>query len=94
MTLAAILPSLLGGALNGAATAMLLLLDGRVAGISGILGGSLDARDGGWAWRAPFVAGLLVTGAVAHAIAPNALGACAPPGRGARPRLGSRHLSV
>ena len=79
MTLAAVLPSLFGGALIGAATAILLLFDGRVAGISGILGGLLDTRDGGWAWRAPFVAGLLATGAVVHAIAPNALGAIASP---------------
>ncbi len=59
----AFLASLGGGALIGASAALLLLANGRIAGISGILGGLLDgllgpaARD--WAWRAAFLAGLL-----------------------------------
>lgn len=53
------LPSLAGGALIGASAALLLLANGRIAGISGILGGLLgpEARDR--AWRAAFLAGLL-----------------------------------
>ncbi len=51
--------SLAGGLLIGLATALLLLFDGRVAGISGILGGLLRPSRGEVAWRAAFVAGLV-----------------------------------
>jgi len=50
--------SLGGGILIGVAAAMLLLLNGRVAGISGILGGLLAPRRGQTGWRVAFVAGL------------------------------------
>jgi len=50
---------LAGGAMIGAAAALLLLIDGRIAGISGILGGLLDRRAGDVAWRAAFVVGLV-----------------------------------
>ena len=52
--------SLFGGALIGLAAAMLVLLSGRIAGISGILGGLIALRRGDIAWRLAFVAGLLV----------------------------------
>jgi len=52
--------SLAGGLLIGIAAAMLLLLNGRVAGISGILGGLLSPRRGETAWRVAFLAGLFV----------------------------------
>lgn len=48
-----------GGLLIGVATAMLLALNGRVAGVSGILGGVLRPQRGDTAWRVAFVAGLL-----------------------------------
>lgn len=51
--------SLAGGVLIGAAAAMFLLLNGRIAGISGILGGLLRPARGDVAWRAAFLAGLL-----------------------------------
>ena len=51
--------ALFGGALIGLATALLLLLNGRVAGISGIVGGLLRPRPGEVAWRVAFVAGLM-----------------------------------
>lgn len=51
--------SLFGGALIGVAAAMLVLLSGRIAGISGILGGLIALRRGDIAWRLAFVAGLL-----------------------------------
>ena len=51
--------SLAGGILIGLAAAMLVLLNGRIAGISGIVGGLLAARRGETAWRLAFVAGLL-----------------------------------
>jgi uncharacterized membrane protein YedE/YeeE len=52
--------SLAGGVLIGVAAALFVLLNGRVLGISGIVGGLLRPRDGDAAWRAAFVAGLLV----------------------------------
>ena len=54
-------PALIGGALIGAAAALLVLFNGRVAGISGIVGGLLGGpfTRGEWAWRAAFVVGLI-----------------------------------
>ena len=48
-----------GGVLIGCAVAMLLLLSGRVAGVSGIVGGLLRPQRGDLAWRIAFVAGLI-----------------------------------
>jgi uncharacterized membrane protein YedE/YeeE len=48
-----------GGVLIGAAAAMLVLLNGRVAGISGIVGGLLRPSRGEAPWRLAFLAGLL-----------------------------------
>jgi uncharacterized membrane protein YedE/YeeE len=56
--------SLAGGLLIGTAAAMLLLLSGRVAGISGIVGGLLGPWRGDAGWRIAFVAGLLVAPAL------------------------------
>jgi uncharacterized membrane protein YedE/YeeE len=50
--------ALLGGVLIGLASAMLILLNGRIAGISGILGGLLRPRSGDIGWRAAFILGL------------------------------------
>jgi uncharacterized membrane protein YedE/YeeE len=52
--------SLAGGILIGLATALLLLANGRVAGISGILGGLLRPASGDIAWRLCFVLGLFL----------------------------------
>lgn len=51
--------SLAGGALIGLAAALLVLLQGRIAGISGVLGGLLGAASGDRGWRAAFLLGLL-----------------------------------
>ena len=51
--------ALAGGVLIGVAVAMFVLLNGRVAGISGVLGGLLVPKQGDVAWRAAFVAGLV-----------------------------------
>jgi uncharacterized protein len=51
--------SLAGGLLIGVATAMFLLFNGRIAGISGILGGLLRPITGDIGWRVVFVLGLL-----------------------------------
>lgn len=49
-----------GGVLIGLAAAGLLLFNGRIAGISGIVGGLLRPQQGETAWRVAFVAGLLL----------------------------------
>ena len=51
--------ALIGGAVIGAAAAALVVLNGRIAGVSGILGGLLRPKRGDVAWRAAFVAGLV-----------------------------------
>jgi len=58
----------LGGALIGLAAVMLMLLTGRIAGISGILGGLLNPEAADKGWRLAFIGGLVlapVTGALA-----------------------------
>ncbi|WP_302410234.1 YeeE/YedE family protein [Comamonas kerstersii] len=56
--------SLAGGVLIGLAAALMVVLLGRIAGISGILGGLLQKATWGsvrqWGWRAAFVAGMLL----------------------------------
>jgi uncharacterized membrane protein YedE/YeeE len=49
---------LIGGALIGLASAFLMLSAGRLAGVSGILGGALNAGSDR-AWRLAFIAGLI-----------------------------------
>ena len=51
--------SLIGGILIGLASAMFILLDGRVLGISGIVGGMLGRRPGDVSWRLTFLLGLV-----------------------------------
>ena len=51
---------LIGGLLIGLATTLMLLLNGRIAGISGIVGGLLTRKGSEVGWRAMFVAGLLL----------------------------------
>ena len=53
------LPALAGGVLIGLAAALFVLLNGRIAGISGVLGGLLVPRRGDVAWRLAFVLGLV-----------------------------------
>jgi uncharacterized membrane protein YedE/YeeE len=50
--------ALAGGLLIGLAASAFVLLNGRIAGISGILGGLLRPLHGDIAWRAAFLAGL------------------------------------
>ena len=52
-------PALAGGVLIGVAAGMFVLLNGRIAGISGVLGGLLKPATGDVAWRVAFVAGLV-----------------------------------
>lgn len=54
------LSSLAGGVLIGVAAALLALCNGRIAGISGIVGGLLRPQRGDLGWRAAFVIGLIL----------------------------------
>ncbi|WP_182119539.1 YeeE/YedE family protein [Acidovorax sp. FHTAMBA] len=52
--------ALAGGVLLGLASALFVLLNGRILGISGIVGGLLRPRDGDIGWRVACVLGMLV----------------------------------
>lgn len=52
--------SLLGGMLIGLAAAMFVLLNGRIAGISGVLGGLLTPLRGDVLWRVAFIGGIVI----------------------------------
>ena len=52
--------ALAGGILLGLASALFVLLNGRILGISGIVGGLLRPRAGDMGWRLAFVLGMLV----------------------------------
>ena len=56
--------SLIGGILLGLAASLFILVNGRILGISGIVGGLLMPRGGDAAWRLAFVLGLVVAPAV------------------------------
>lgn len=74
------IPSLAGGLLIGAAAALLLLVNGRVAGISGIAGGALGAAHSDRLWRALFLAGLpLGTALVSIGFEGTGVPAASPP---------------
>jgi len=55
-----VLRSIAGGMLIGAGSATLLLLNGRIAGVSGILGNTIRKAAGEQGWRLAFLLGLLV----------------------------------
>jgi uncharacterized membrane protein YedE/YeeE len=62
--------SLLGGILIGTASALFVLANGRIAGISGILGGLLRPRAGDMIWRLAFLLGLIVAPLILFAFMP------------------------
>ena len=62
-----------GGMLIGLAASAMLLFEGRVAGISGIVGGLFTPRAGDIGWRVAFLFGLLAAGIVGSALFPAAV---------------------
>ena len=50
-----------GGLLIGCAAALFVLLNGRIAGVSGVLGGLLRPHPADVSWRIAFIAGLVMT---------------------------------
>ncbi len=73
-----ILFPLLGGALIGLSASLLLLANGRVAGISGVVGSLLAPVRGDIAWRALFLGGLLTGGLLLVWLRPVSFSAPAP----------------
>lgn len=64
--------ALIGGGLIGAAAAVLLWLNGRIAGISGIFNGVLSPQSGDTAWRALFLFGLIAGASLYASLNPAA----------------------
>ena len=64
--------ALAGGVLIGLSATLLLWLNGRVAGVSGILGGVLFPRWGDVSWRVAFLVGLIAAGGLYMALVPGA----------------------
>jgi uncharacterized protein len=66
------LSAAIGGALIGLSSVLLMLLTGRIAGISGIFGGLLNRGSNDKGWRIAFIAGLilapLLAGGIGHAM--------------------------
>jgi hypothetical protein len=86
--------ALLGGALIGLAAIVLLLVNGRIAGISGILAGLVRA-PGDRAWRLSFVLGLLAAPLLAGLLLPQfVFPAALPPGIQETTRLFAAGLLV
>jgi uncharacterized membrane protein YedE/YeeE len=70
-----------GGALIGLSSALLLLANGRIAGISGIVGGALAPRRGDFGWRLAFVVGL-IGGAAMQLVMPERMSTAGMPSLG------------
>jgi hypothetical protein len=64
--------SLAGGIVLGVASALFVLMNGRILGISGIIGGLVKRRPGDSGWRIAFVLGLLAAPAAWSLFAPPA----------------------
>jgi len=64
--------ALAGGVLIGLAATLLLWLNGRVAGVSGLVNGVLFPQRGDVAWRVAFLGGLVVAAGAYMALVPGA----------------------
>jgi hypothetical protein len=65
--------SLAGGVLLGLASALFILLNGRILGISGILGGLIPPKRHDAAWRLAFLAGIFAAPWVFMKVVPSSL---------------------
>ncbi|MEK6628384.1 MAG: YeeE/YedE thiosulfate transporter family protein [Bdellovibrionota bacterium] len=63
--------ALFGGGIIGISVSLMLLLNGRVTGISGIVNGILSPLKGDTAWRVLFVAGLFFGGLILKVLRPT-----------------------
>jgi uncharacterized membrane protein YedE/YeeE len=64
--------AVIGGILIGLAVSLMLLFNGRVTGISGILGGLIKPQKNDIGWRVAFIGGLVLGGVVLQYLIPNA----------------------
>jgi uncharacterized membrane protein YedE/YeeE len=64
--------ALAGGILIGLSATLLLWLNGRIAGVSGVFNGVLFQQRGDVSWRVAFLAGLVVAGGLYMAYVPGA----------------------
>jgi len=78
--------SLMGGLLLGVASAVFILINGRILGISGILGGLLPPKVGDISWRIAFLLGMLA--------APTVFMTLAPAGFASEPRIDAGFWTV
>ena len=78
--------SLIGGLLLGVASAVFILINGRILGISGILGGLLPPKVGDIGWRVAFLLGMLA--------APTVFMTLAPAGLASEPRIDAGFWTV
>ncbi len=78
MSVSTTLMPLFGGVLIGSSALLLLWLGGRIAGVSGIVGGLFAAPRNDRGWRLAFLAGLGLGGAALLAFDPAALPAELP----------------
>ncbi len=65
--------SLVGGILIGLSASAMLIFNGKIAGISGIVGGLMRWDKNDVLWRAAFVAGLVTGGFILKLLAPELL---------------------
>ena len=65
--------SLAGGVLLGLASALFILLNGRILGISGILGGLIPPKRTDALWRLAFLAGIFISPWIFKAVAPSSI---------------------
>jgi uncharacterized membrane protein YedE/YeeE len=63
--------ALIGGAIIGIAVSVMLLFNGRVTGISGIINGALTPQKGDTLWRVLFIAGLVIGGFTLRGLNPS-----------------------
>ncbi len=63
--------ALLGGVIIGISVSLMLLWNGRVTGISGIINGALSPVKGDTGWRVLFIVGLFLGGLTLRALNPN-----------------------
>lgn len=76
------LNALWGGIVIGISVSLMLLLSGRVTGISGIINGALVPRKGDAAWRVFFVLGLFFGGIILKLFKPDVFSGSLPTGMG------------
>lgn len=70
--------ALLGGVIIGISVSLMLLWNGRVTGISGIINGTLSPVKGDTGWRVLFIVGLFLGGLTLKVLNPNVFSGALP----------------